>query len=177
MFLSILLLCVLLALPAPALAGWCPRSQNMCGVRGLSSAVVEGIIAVESGGHPWALHVGLGKGHALYPRSLGEARRFLAVALSLTRQVDIGLMQINWQTWGATARRFGLSPQDLLDPQTNLRMGCHILAAALSTSGSFEVRLGRYHSWRPRRGRWYARRVLAAARQLDEQSTKHGDER
>lgn len=150
-------------LPAPVLAGWCPLSRNMCGVRGLPSAVVEGIIAVESGGQPWALHVGIGQGHAFYPRSLGEAKRFLAVILSMTRNVDIGLMQVNWRTWGATARRFGLTPQDLLDPQTNLRMGCYILAAALSTRGSFERRLGRYHSWRPQRGRWYARRVLAAA--------------
>lgn len=159
------LLALLAAWTAPGYAaGWCPLSRNMCGVRGLPSAVVEGIIEVESGGNPWALHVGHGKGRAFYPSSEGAARRTLALALALTDNVDIGLMQINWRTWGETARRLGLAPYDLLDPKVNLWMGCRVLVRALKTRGSFERRLGRYHSWRPQRGRWYARRVLAAAR-------------
>ena len=46
-------------------------------------------------------------------------------------------------------------------------MGCRILVEALSGRGSFEARLGRYHSRSPERGRWYARRVLAAVRELE----------
>ena len=114
-------------LAAPARAGWCPLSKRACGVEGLQSSVVEGIIMVESGGNPWALHVGVGKGYAFYPQSEGEARRYLAVSLALTDNVDIGLMQVNWRTWGKTARSHGLGPYDLLDPQTNLWMGCRIL--------------------------------------------------
>ena len=148
-------------------AGWCPAGERACGIEGLASSVVEGLIRVESGGRPWALHVGIGKGYAFYPQSMREARRFLAVALALTDNVDIGLMQVNWRTWGKAARRLGLDAYDLLDPQTNLRMGCRILAQALATRGSFEARLGRYHSPRPERGLWYARRVLAAARQVE----------
>jgi hypothetical protein len=136
------------------------------GVEGLPSHVVEGLIRVESGGHPWALHVGIGKGYAFYPRSAGEARRFLAVSLALTNNVDIGLMQVNWRTWGQAAQQLGLDAYDLLDPQTNLWMGCRILAEALSGRGSFAARLGRYHARRPQRARWYARRVLAAAREV-----------
>ena len=129
--------------------------------------MVEGIIAVESGGNPWALHVGIGKGYAFHPKSEGEARRFLAVSLALTTNVDVGLMQVNWRTWGEAARGLGLDPYDLLDPQTSTWMGCRILANALSGRGTFEARLGRYHSRRPERGRWYARRVPAAAGELE----------
>ena len=131
---------VLLAV-TPAWAGWCPLSNRACGVEGLQSSVVEGLIRVESGGNPWALHVGIGKGYAFYPRTAGEARRFLAVSLALTTNVDIGLMQVNWRTWGDAALGLGLDPYDLLDPQTNMWMGCRILAEALSGRGSFEARL------------------------------------
>lgn len=157
----------LLAVAWPVSAGWCPLSDRACGVEGLPSSVVEGLIMVESSGSPWALHVGIGKGYAFYPGGESEARRLLAVSLALTDNVDIGLMQINWRTWGETARRFGLGPYDLLDPHTNMWMGCRILAEALSGRGSFEARLGRYHSRLPERGRLYARRVLMAARAIE----------
>ena len=134
--------------------------------------MIEGIIAVESGGNPWALHVGIGKGHAFYPRSAAEARRFLAVSLALTDNVDIGLMQINWRTWRETLRAAGVSAYDLLDTQTNMKMGCRILAQALSGRGTFMARLGRYHSPRPERGRRYARRVLAAAREIESEGRR-----
>ena len=164
---SVLLLVATLSMTAPpSWAGWCPLSTRACGIEGLPSAVVEGIIVVESGGNPWALHVGIGKGHAFYPRSVAQARRFLAVSLALTDNVDIGLMQINWRTWGESVRALGLDAYDLLDARTNMEMGCRILAQALSGRGSFLARLGRYHSRRPERGRWYARRVMAAAREL-----------
>ena len=158
---------LLLTAPALSSAGGCPLSARACGIEGLPSGVVEGIIAVESGGNPWALHVGIGKGHAFYPRSAAEARRLLAVSLALTDNVDIGLMQINWRTWRETLRAVGVGAYDLLDTQTNMKMGCRVLAQALSGRGTFMARLGRYHSPRPERGRWYARRVLAAARALE----------
>ena len=161
----LLLSALVLTAPTSALAGWCPLSDRACGIEGLPSAVVEGIIAVESGGHPWALHVGIGKGYAFYPRSIAEARRFLAVSLALTDNVDIGLMQINWRTWRRTVRRLGLDAYDLLDAQINMEMGCRVLSQVLSGRGPFLARLGRYHSRRPERARWYARRVLAAARE------------
>ena len=161
-------LLMLLLLPALASAGWCPLSRSACGIKGLPSQVVEGIILVESGGNPWALHVGIGKGYSFYPKDRYEAKRFLAVSLALTKNVDIGLMQINWRTWGRTVMDLGLSAYDLLDPEVNLRLGCHVLAQAMATRGSFEARLGRYHSRHRERGRWYAGRVLAAARELGE---------
>ena len=164
---AVLLLTALLLPVVPSHAAWCALSRSACGIEGLQSSVMEGIIVVESGGNPWALRVNLGKGFRFHPRSRGEARRFLAVALALTDNVDIGLMQINWRTWRETARALGLGAYDLLDAQSNMRMGCRILAEALSGRGTFLARLGRYHSPRPERGRWYARRVLAAARRVE----------
>lgn len=158
---------LLLMAPALSSAGWCPSSTPACGIEGLPSGVVEGIILVESGGNPWALHVGIGRGYSFYPGSEREARRFLAVSLALTDNVDIGLMQINWRTWRESVRALGLDAYGLLDAQTNMEMGCRVLAQALSGRGPFLARLGRYHSLRPDRGRWYARRVLAAARELE----------
>ena len=158
---------VVLMAPALSSAGWCPLSGRACGIEGLPSAVVEGIIVVESGGNPWALHVGIGRGYAFYPKSEREARRFLAVSLALTDNVDIGLMQVNWRTWRSEVRALGLDAYDLLEARTNMEMGCRVLAEALSGRGPFLARLGRYHSRRPERGRWYARRVLAAAREAE----------
>ena len=164
----LLLSAVLLVAPRPSLAGWCPLSRSACGIVGLPSSVVEGIIMIESGGRPWSLHVGIGKGYAFYPRSMAEARRFLAVGLALTDNVDIGLMQINWRTWRESVRALGLDAYDLLDVQTNMEMGCRILTQALSGRGTFLARLGRYHSLRAERGRWYARRVMTAVREIEE---------
>ena len=162
-----LCLTALFLMPALSWAGWCPLSRSACGIEGLPSSVVEGIIVVESGGNPWALHVGIGKGYAFYPRSEAEAKRFLAVSLALTDNVDIGLMQINWRTWGKDILALGLMPYDLLGARTNMQIGCRILAEALSTRGTFEARLGRYHSRQRERGRWYAKKVLAAAREVE----------
>ena len=164
---SVLCLTALFLMPALSFAGWCPLSRSACGIKGLPSSVVEGIIVVESGGNPWALHIGIGKGYAFYPRSEAEAKRFLAVSLALTDNVDIGLMQINWRTWGKDILALGLTPYDLLGARTNMKVGCRILAEALSTRGTFEARLGRYHSRQRERGRWYAKKVLAAARKVE----------
>ena len=160
----ILLMMALLLTTSTSWAGWCPRA---CGIQGLPGSVVDGIIRVESRGNPWALRVGIGKGYSFYPKNRGEARRFLAVSLALTDRVDIGLMQVNWRTWKEIVRGLGLDAYDLLDAQTNIRVGCRILSEALSGPGSFLSRLGRYHTLRPERGRWYARRVLAAAREAE----------
>lgn len=119
---TILSLTALLLVSSTSWAGWCPLSDRACGIQGLPSSVVEGIIRVESGGHPWALHVGIGNGYTFYPKSPAEARRILAVALALTDNVDIGLMQVNWRTWREMVRGLGLDAYDLLDAQVNMEL-------------------------------------------------------
>ena len=150
---TVLSLMAMLLTATPTWAGWCPLSRSACGIQDLPGSVVEGIIRVESGGNPWALRVGIGKGYSFYPKSRGEAWRLLAVSLALTDNVDIDLMQVNWRPWRKTIRGLGLRAYDLLDAQADVKMGCRILTQALATPGSFEARLGRYHSRRPERGR------------------------
>jgi len=83
---------------------------------------IAAVVAVESGGHPWAI----GTAHGSYfPRTRGEATRVLARALRSESNVDIGLMQINSQ-WIA---RLHVAPERLLDPCFNVRIGAAILAA------------------------------------------------
>jgi len=157
--------------------GWCPLSAHACGVRGLPSSVVEGIIHVESSGRPWAIGLSLGLRHrSLYPVSRFQARVLLRVLLRYRERVnvDIGLMQVNWFWWGDRLEAMGIEALDLLEPEVNLRAGCLVLREALDTEGSLEARLGRYHSWRKESGRRYAERVLAEAWRLEREAGRGG---
>jgi hypothetical protein len=110
----------------------------------------------ESGGHPYALRINAGHGRSLYPRTHAEAVRILQAIAPITRNIDIGLLQVNVGIWGP---RFHVTAEQLLDPTTNLTIGCQILRRALTTRGSMLMRIGRYHSGKPVRQRAYARRV------------------
>ena len=79
------------------------------------------VIAVESGGRPWAIGTPHG---AYYASTQRDAVIYLARALRSERSVDIGLMQINSQ-W---IERLHLKPSQLLDPCFNVRVGAAILA-------------------------------------------------
>lgn len=75
---------------------------------------------------------------------------------------DIGLMQVN-SRWLLRLARFGLRPQDLWDPCTNVHVGAWILAHAIRRWGYTWEAVGAYHAGdRPeaaaRRAR-YAERV------------------
>ena len=72
-------------------------------------------------------------------------------------RIDVGLMQINLRWHGDKVS----SAEALLDPVTNLRIGCDVLKAALASApGDPELGIGRYHHWRDeRRSRRYGRRV------------------
>jgi|GEM_PF-3491533 len=114
--------------------------------------LVSAIVWVESRGWPWALNV---RGTAIWPRTLEDARRILS---RLSDDVDIGLMQVNWRTWGPTLVRSGIHRADLLDPWTNLVVGSQILRWATEAEAGWDG-VGRYHSatsWRKSR---YAREV------------------
>jgi len=82
---------------------------------------IAAVVAVESGGHPWAIGTPHG---AYFPNTHSEAVRVLASSLRSESSVDIGLMQINSQ-WLPKLR---IAPTSLLDPCTNVRVGAAILA-------------------------------------------------
>jgi soluble lytic murein transglycosylase-like protein len=148
---------------APACARLAPVSWNTaalrhCEAQGIPAVLARAVIQVESGGHPYALRLNVGRGRGVYPRTHGEAVRLLQVVLPRSRNVDIGLMQVNLGIWGARLR---VTAAQLLEPATNLRVGCHILRRALATRGPAWQRLGRYHTGTPARQRAYALRVTA----------------
>ncbi|MEA3413574.1 MAG: lytic transglycosylase domain-containing protein [Pseudomonadota bacterium] len=104
---------------------------------------------------PWTLN---SPGGPRYFDSRREAENALATMLSShpDLSVDIGLMQINTLYHGHRVDDL----QQLLDPETNLRIGTAILREAM-TSAPDRPRLGvgRYHSWTPDRAREYGARV------------------
>ncbi len=123
---------------------------------------IAAVVAVESGGHPWAIGTPHG---AIYPHTRSEAAAVLARALRTETSVDIGLMQINAQ-WLPKLR---IAPDRLLDPCTNVRVGAAILAAnfvAASRPGrslleTLIAALSAFNSGSESAARSYAARVMA----------------
>jgi type IV secretion system protein VirB1 len=86
--------------------------------------------------------------------------------------VDLGLMQVST----AEAERRGISPESLLEPCTNLRVGWQILEDAyqIETKSygpgqeALQHAISRYNTGDPQRGivNGYLARVLAAVRRL-----------
>lgn len=143
-------------------AAWQHEARRICEVElGVPLAIVRGIVQVESGGRPYVLHVGIGRVWRAYHFDQAEsASVFLTEALKYTERIDIGLMQVHWARW---KRHYPLEAADLLDIETNLRVGCDILRRELAGEGPLWQRIGRYHSRTPWRNQHYALKVLHAA--------------
>lgn len=80
-----------------------------------------------------------------YPQTKQEAIGILDRILPLRKSVDIGCMQINWKWHGD---RFD-SPEQLLDPVTNINAAATILKDAINSVPNEQTALGigRYHHW------------------------------
>ncbi len=87
---------------------------------GLSQELILSVIWVESEGNPNAINVnGVG---GFGPDS---PERALKILYKYNRaNTDIGLMQVNYKTWGPA---YGLKAKQLLDPMTNICVGSRIL--------------------------------------------------
>ncbi|AZR33133.1 lytic transglycosylase domain-containing protein [Xanthomonas vasicola] len=88
---------------------------------GVHPQTVQAIIKHESGGNPYAIN---NQVRSFYPTRFDDAQRIAVEQVRAGRSTDIGLMQINSQH----LTRFGVTPVDLLDPCTNIRIGTAILA-------------------------------------------------
>jgi len=109
------------------------------------------------------------------PTNKREALDWLAYFQSYDVFVDLGLMQVST----AEAKRRGISPESLLEPCTNLRVGWQILEEDYSiekrTHGPGQEALrhaiSRYNTGDPQRGitNGYLARVFAAVRRLQAQ--------
>ena len=136
-----------LAATITAAAGWA----------GVVPELLTAVTWVESRGNPLALGIG---GRALNPRNHTEAVALLQAAGG---RADIGLAQIHYPIWGPV---FGLRPEDLLDPWTNLHVAAVILRHAMAQEPGTWGGVGRYHSATPWRKWWYARNVATVVRTL-----------
>jgi hypothetical protein len=119
---------------------------------GIAPELLAAVVWVESRGHPWALSI---RGEALYPRSRAEADALLQASRG---HADIEVAQIHYPIWGPV---FGLRPEDMLDPWTNLHAAAVILRLAMVREPGSWGGVGRYHSGTPWRKWAYASRVAA----------------
>jgi type IV secretion system protein VirB1 len=122
------------------------------------------VIAVESSGHPYAIHDNTDD--TSYDAA-GEAQavRFATTLIRAGHRVDLGLMQINYDAW---LRPTQFSLKSAFDPCTNIRLGTTILSAnyarALRRSTTESAALWRalsaYNSGSESRSLSYAQQVL-----------------
>ncbi len=112
---------------------------------------------------PWAINR---QGRTIIPSSRTVARGILNGALTKgIRAIDVGLMQVNIRWHGHRVRQ----PEDLLDPETNIRVGADVLAEAINSApGDLTLGIGRYHAgWHNHTDAYrYGRRVLAVAQRI-----------
>ncbi|WP_045762233.1 lytic transglycosylase domain-containing protein [Xanthomonas albilineans] len=87
---------------------------------GVHPQTVQAIIQHESGGNPYAIN---NQVRSYYPSNLTDAKRIAYEQIAAGRSTDIGLMQVNSQH----LRRYNVTPEALLDPCTNIRIGTTIL--------------------------------------------------
>ncbi len=124
---------------------------------GIAPELLGAIVWVESRGWPWALNI---NGSLLRPYTRAKAA---ALVRARSGHADIGLAQIHYPIWGPV---FGLQPEDLLDPWTNLHVAAVILKHARGQAPGSGGGLGRYHSSTPWRKWGYARNVATVVRAL-----------
>ena len=94
-----------------------------CGLTGQPAALLERIVAVESGGLPNAIHVNGGFALVRQPEDRGEAIATARWLQERGHSFDAGLVQLN----SANLARLGLTVEKLFDPCTNLRAGARVL--------------------------------------------------
>ncbi|MDR2076404.1 MAG: lytic transglycosylase domain-containing protein [Desulfovibrio sp.] len=115
--------------------------------------LVLAIIARESGHHPWAVNVA---GRAHLPSSRDEALRIANAAWAAGKSFDLGLMQIN-SYW---LKRFGFSPEYVLEPRRNVIIGTWILSREIARHGLSWKAVAGYHTPDAERGKRYAVSIL-----------------
>lgn len=107
----------------------------------VSPDTMRAIVAVESGGNPYAIHDNTTR-RAYFPRSRAQAEPILAATRS--HNVDVGIAQVN-AGWFPT---FHVTATQMLEPCRNLRIGSLILARAYrSADASFpQPRVALWHA-------------------------------
>jgi soluble lytic murein transglycosylase-like protein len=161
---------VLLVLGMPARAvqatpptWWVPLALETCEALGVPGPLAVAVILTESRGQPYAIRVNQGTGHTLVSTTYEAGVLAVTSVLQHTSNADVGLMQVNYATWGS---RLGLTAAQLLHPTINLWAGCTVLRQSLAAGGELWQQIGRYHSPAPARQYTYAQHVTAWLRLL-----------
>ena len=102
---------------------------------------------------PWTLNI-QGKGF-FFPTREAALAKLKAVLAAGIRNVDIGLLQINWRAHHDRLK----TPENALDPYANLQAGIAILFDEIRATGDLWRAIGQYHSHTPARSARYAARV------------------
>lgn len=136
----VLMLWIFLAVPAYADdASWEEVLSAGEKCSGLSRDLLLSVIWVESRGNPYAVNInGVG---GYQPASAKNALKIIYKYNNAN--VDIGLMQINWKTWG---RFYGISPADMLNPILNACIGSKILRDYIDDHKGSWRGVGRYNA-------------------------------
>ena len=152
----------------PAVKEFWQLIRGTAQTHGLDPFTVAAIVARESEGNPWAMRREPSYPH-LFDLEAGRAVRRRDISVStfpgghaefLGQTQSWGLMQV----MGATARELGHAGPfaTLLDPATNLGLGCRYLASLQARWGEFDG-LAAYHAGNPAAGSIYASDVLRQA--------------
>src|SRR5208283_955228 len=131
------------------------------GVRcsGLPRELILSVIWNESRGNPNAVNI---NGVASYsPSSPEQALRY--VYHHNRANVDVGLMQVNWLTWGPV---YKLTVADLLDPATNVCVGSRIMRDYIAEHGGSWRGVGRYNAVSYNKQEAYAYRISQTIQQI-----------
>jgi type IV secretion system protein VirB1 len=94
-------------------------SQPSCG--GLSRRVLYGIVATESSSEPYAIHDDT-SGRSYWPRDTQSAATLIVRLRVAQHSYSVGLMQIENSNWP----RYRVTGEQLLNPYTNVAIGCNI---------------------------------------------------
>lgn len=123
--------------------------------------LMKAIIEKESRYHIWAINI-QGKGYFL--RSKEEAVKLIYD--NLGKSFDVGIMQINVQ-W---LRKFGIKPEDALEPIVNILLGVWIMNENLIAYGPTWKAVAAYHtppSKNPERAAAYAKSIWEIYKKLE----------
>jgi soluble lytic murein transglycosylase-like protein len=140
-----------------------PYIYEACDRWGVPYKLVKAIARQESGWNPWAINV---EGRGFMVATKAEALGIAIPAWKRKQSFDTGLMQIN-SHW---LRRFGLSPDYVIEPRRNIILGVWILSKCLEQYGLTWRAVAAYHTGNPdkyiERGRAYAASVISHLRQF-----------
>jgi len=168
---------LLLLSERPALADtpWRVTTVTACQQVGVPASLALAVVAIESGGRPYAIRVNTGRGSASFPATYAAAVQTVTTLHPRTANIDLGLFQLNYRevqrrsvawTQQGVFRAFwyqlrGVAPAALLAPSVNALVGCVMLRQALEGGGPLWQQIGRYHSPLPARQQHYAQHVFA----------------